>query len=245
MKPPGEAPEHGPGGHGTGGAGHPSGEGGSPDGAEPGPAARALVRRLRGEVTLDAWGLDLEVADVVRRASTMALRVTVAGPGTLPSVGPCVLVVNRRFGLVEPFVALRAVHDAVGRRARFLGMVPGPLDTLWRRTGGAVDRPEELAGLLRAGEIVLVPLAVERRSRRRAGALSPDRLAPALELDVPVIPLALVGSEVTGGWTAWVGEPVARPTGSSPLSQFDLAASARAGVQALLDEAFPPRWPFA
>lgn len=205
-------------------------------------AGNALSRRLRGEVSVDAWGLDPEVADLVRRAATLSLRVTLAGPGSLPDEGPCVVVVNRRFGLVEPFVALRAVHEATGRRARFLGMAPGPLDTLWRRVGGAVDRPEELAGLLRADQMVLVPLATEHRSRRRAGALSPERLGPALELGVPVIPLALIGNEITARWTAYVGEQVRRPTGHSPLSQFDLAASARAGVQFLLDEAFPPRW---
>lgn len=208
------------------------------------PAASALRRRLRGDVTVDPWGLDPEVADLVRQASTLALRVTVDGPGTLPPEGPCVVVVNRRFGLIEPFVALKAVHEATGRRARFLGGAPDPLDTLWRRCGGAVDRPEEMAGLLRAGEMVLLPLTGDRRSRRRAGSLSPERLAPAMHLDVPVIPLALVGSEVTGRWTAHIGEPVPRPTGTSPLAQFDLAASARSGVQALLDDAFPPRWLF-
>jgi hypothetical protein len=227
---------------------HPSGRGAGPFEAGHHVAATAgglLARRLRGEVTVDPWGLDPEVADLVRRAATISMRVTLAGTGTLPAEGPCVVVVNRRFGLVEPLVALRAVHDAVGRRGRFLGVVPGPLDTLWRRAGGAVDRPEELAGLLRAGEIVLVPLSPEHRTRRRAGALSPDRIAPALDLAAPVIPLALIGNEVTARWTAWVGEQVPRPTGHSPLSQFDLAASARAGVQSLLDEAFPPRWPFS
>ena len=210
-----------------------------------GGAGGALGRRLRGEVGVDAWGLDPEVADVVRRVSTLCVRLTLSGPGALPAEGPAVVVVNRRFGLVEPFVALRAVHEAAGRRARFLGIPElGPLETLWRRSGAAVDRPEELAGLLRAGELVLSFLAPERRSRRRAGNLSPDRLGPALHLGVPVIPMALVGNEVTGAWTAWVGEEVPRPTGSSPLSQFDLAASARAGVQSLLDEAFPPRWLF-
>jgi 1-acyl-sn-glycerol-3-phosphate acyltransferase len=212
-----------------------------PSSAAPGGAVR---RRLRGEVTVDPWGLDPEIADLVRQASTLAIRITVDGPATLPADGPCVVVVNRRFGVVEPFVALRAVHEATGRRARFLGWAPGPLDTLWRRCGGAVDRPEELAGLLRAGEMVLLPLGAERRSRRRAGSLSPERLAPALHLGVPVIPLALVGNELTGQWTAYVGEPVPPPTGSSPLAQFDLAAGARGAVQALLDEAFPPRWLF-
>jgi hypothetical protein len=207
-------------------------------------AGSALARRLRGDVTVDPWGLDPEVADLLRRTLTLALRVSVAGPGTLPVEGPCVVVVNRRFGLVEPLVALRAVHDAVGRRARFLGTAPGPLDTLWRRAGGAVDRPEELAGLLRAGELVLVLLGTEHRSRHRAGALSPDRIGPALDLGAPVLPMALVGSEATGRWTAWIGEEVPRPPGHSPLSQFDLAAGARAAVQHLLDEAFPPRWPF-
>lgn len=241
-RPPGAADVNG-----AGSTGDPGRRGGTVTGGNEGAAAgveTALARRLRGRFSVDPWGLDPEVADLVREASTVALRVTVDGPGTIPADGPCVLVVNRRFGLVEPLVALRAVHQSTGRRARFLGTLPDPVDTLWRRVGGAVDRPEELAGLLRADQIVLLPLTPQRRSRRRAGDLSPDRLAPALSLGVPVIPLALVGNELLGRWRALVGEPVPRPAGSSPLSQFDLAARARSAVQALLDDAFPPRWPW-
>jgi hypothetical protein len=206
-------------------------------------ASTTVVRLLAGDVTIDPWGCDPAMADLVRTVAGITLRVDVLGPGTVPSDGPCVVVTNQRFGMAEPFVAIKAVHQATGRRARFLGLPEVPfLETLWRRSGAATDRPEEMAGLLRAGEIVVLLLGNERRHRHRAGALGPERLRPALDLDVPVVPMALAGNELTGRWRAHVGDHVRRPPGYSPLSLFDLAAAAQADVQHLLDEAFPPRW---
>jgi hypothetical protein len=99
-----------------------------------------------------------------------------------------------------------------------------------------------MAGLLRAGQVVILFLGNERRHRHRAGALGPERLRPALDLDAPVIPMALAGNEITARWRVHIGDEVIRPPGYSPLSLFDLAAGAQAAVQALLDDAFPPTW---
>lgn len=206
-------------------------------------AGSAVGRLLAGDITIDEWGCHPGMADLVRTVVGVRLRIDVDGPDRLPHEGACVVVANQRFGVAEPFVALKAIHQATGRRARFLGLPEVPvLETVWRRSGAATDRPEELAGLLRAGQIVVVFLGNERRSRHRAGALGPERLKPALDLDVPVVPLALAGNELTGSWRALVGDAVPRPPGHSPLSLFDLAAGAQAAVQALLDDAFPPRW---
>ena len=75
-----------------------------------------------------------------------------------------------------------------------------------------------------------------------AGALAPEALAPALDLGVPVVPVALVGRELLGRWRVLVGEPLPPPAGPGPLALAELAEAAHDSVQGLLDEAFPPRW---
>ena len=53
------------------------------------------------------------------------------------------------------------------------------------------------------------------------------------------------GGELTGRWRVLVGPPVEHPPGSTPLDLAQLADGARNGVQALLDDASPPRrWLF-
>lgn len=205
-----------------------------------------LVRRLRGDFEVDEWGADPDFVDLVSPVAAPFIRVTVSGAARIPEAGPAVLVANRRFGLLEPFVLLKGLRTATGRRARFLGIPDvAPVGPLLRRFGGAIGRPDELAGLLRTGHLCAVPLGPGLRKPLRAGALAPELLTPALDLDVPIIPVAIVGGEITGRWDVLVGEPVPRPTARGPLALAELADEARSGVQALLDEAFPPRWPFS
>jgi hypothetical protein len=202
-------------------------------------------RRVRGDFEVDEFGADPELVDLIDPLVAPFIRVTVEGAANVP-VGPAVLAANRRFGVLEPFVLLRGIRQATGRRARFLGIPDvAPLGPALRRLGGAVNRPDELASLLRAGHLCALPLGPGVRKPLRAGALSPAAVAPALELDVPVVPVAIVGGEISGRWELMIGPPVARPTARGPLALAELADEARAGVQALLDEAFPPRWPFS
>jgi 1-acyl-sn-glycerol-3-phosphate acyltransferase len=208
-------------------------------------ASGLLRRRLRGDFELDEWGADPELVDLIDPVVAPFLRVSVEGAGNLPD-GAAVLVANRRLGLAEPFVVLRGVRQATGRRVRFLGIPDvAPVGPVLRRLGGAINRPDELAGLLRAGHLTALPLGPGLRKPLRAGALAPESVAPALEMNVPVIPVAVVGGELTGRWELLIGEPVPRPRARGPLALAELADEARAGVQALLDEAFPPRWPFS
>jgi 1-acyl-sn-glycerol-3-phosphate acyltransferase len=205
-----------------------------------------LTRRLRGDFEIDEWGADPDFVDLVAPVAAPFLRVTVEGASHIPETGPAVLVANRRFGVLEPFVLLKGVRKATGRRARFLGIPDvAPVGPLLRRFGGAIGRPDELASLLRTGHACAVPLGPGLRKPLRAGPLPPEFLAPALQMDVPIVPVAIVGGEVTGRWDVLIGEPVPRPTARGPLALAELADEARSGVQALLDEAFPPRWPFS
>ncbi|MGH9185874.1 MAG: hypothetical protein ACRD0U_08700, partial [Acidimicrobiales bacterium] len=100
---------------------------------------------------------------------------------------------------------------------------------------------DELAALLRASEVAALPLSRELRHRHRAGSLDPAILGPALDLEAKVVPVAVVGRELGRAWRVIVGSPVVTPRGRGPLAVAELADRARAGVQALLDEALPPR----
>jgi hypothetical protein len=205
-----------------------------------------VADRLTGRYEVDEYGEDRQLIDLLDPVVRQVLHVVVDGARFLPATGPAVLVANRRVGMLEPFVLGQGVRQATGRQPRFLGIPDvAPLGPILRRLGGAVNRPDELGGLLRAGHLATLPLGSAWRRPLRAGALAPESLAPALELDVPVIPVAMVGGELSGRWQVTIGAPVARPASRGPLALAELADEARAGVQALLDEAFPPRWPFA
>jgi 1-acyl-sn-glycerol-3-phosphate acyltransferase len=206
----------------------------------------SVGRRLRGDYEIDEWGHDPELVDLLAPLAGPFMRVSVEGAAHVPVEGPAVLVANRRLGFVEPFVLLRGLRESTGRRARFLGVPDvAPVGPWLRRFGGTVNRPDELASLLRAGHLCALPLGPGLRKPLRAGALAPESVAPALEMNVPVLPAAIVGGELTGRWEVLLGPPVPRPTSRGPLALAELADQARSAVQALLDEAFPPRWPFS
>jgi 1-acyl-sn-glycerol-3-phosphate acyltransferase len=205
--------------------------------------AERLGARISGDILIEPWGADPELVALIGPLLDVPLRIKVEGGGGLPDDGPALLVANRRFGLLEPFVLGRAVTRATGRQIRFLGIPDiAPISLPLRRLGGAVDDPQELAGLLRAGHLVAAPLGPTYRRPRRAGALKPDQVEVALELGAPVVPVAVLGGEMTGRWRVLIGQPVAVPSARTPLALAELADAARAGVQALLDEATPPRW---
>lgn len=204
-----------------------------------------LRRRLNGTHTVDEWGLDADLLAMVDPLVGIRWDLRVEGADAIPSDGPVVLVVNRHVGVSEPFVVAQAVRRETGRIVRFLGVPDvAPVGPVLRRLGGALGRSDELSGLLRAGSAVVVALDRSMRSRRRAGFLPPGSMAPVLAQGAAVFPVAAVGRELGRRWTVIVGDEVPRPPGRSPLAVAELADAARTEVQVLLDEAFPPRWPF-
>ena len=109
-----------------------------------------------------------------------------------------------------------------------------------RRLGGVLGRPDEIVGLLRAGELVSMPMHREMGRRERAGDLTATMLQPALATGAPVIPVAVVGRELGRNWRLVIGAPVDPPVGRGPLAATELAETTRRRVQVLLDEAIPP-----
>ncbi|MGB3055577.1 MAG: hypothetical protein WBB52_12060, partial [Acidimicrobiales bacterium] len=117
-----------------------------------------------------------------------------------------------------------------------------PLGPLIRRFGGVLDRTDEVAGLLRAGQLVGLPMRRDLVNREHVGRLEVGRIRAALETGAPVVPVATVGREVGREWQLALGEPVRLRRRSGPLAAQELAEATRAVVQELLDETLPASW---
>jgi hypothetical protein len=195
-----------------------------------------LVRRIRGESAVDEWGLDPDLIDAVTPLARLRWTIDVTTTDELPLSGAALLVYNRRFGVSEHLVLASAVWEQTGRPLRFVGVPDrAPLGPLLRRVGGALDRTDEIAGLLRAGALVGLPLGRELLSARHAGNPPVDRLRAPVQLGVPVLPVALFGFEVGWRWRVVVGPPVEPPDHQGPLAVEQFADRVRDRVQGLLE----------
>jgi hypothetical protein len=199
-----------------------------------------LRRRWEGTYTVDEWGLDRDLVAAMSPMFALRWHIEAVGAEVLPARGPVLLVANCRFGWSEPFVLGRGIRLATGRFVRVAG-VPDivPVGPALRRLGGVLARPDEVAGLLRAGE--MVGLALGRSVRRHhAGRVRADLVAPVLATGADVVPVALIGRELSRRWKLLVGPAIERPTGRGPLAAAELADRVRNGVQSLLDDALTP-----
>ncbi len=204
-----------------------------------------LGRRARGAYAVDEWGLDPDLVAVADPILGLRWELSVEGAERLPTVGGAVLVFNRRLGASEPWVLARAIRRATGRFVRTVGVPDvAPVGPFLRRFGGVLDEPDEIAGLLRAGQLVGLPMSRDLRSRERVGHLDAERLEAAIATDRPVVPVALVGRELGRSWRVVVGAPVPYDADGGPLAAAELAEATRAEVQALLDESLPTSWWF-
>jgi hypothetical protein len=189
---------------------------------------------VSGEYEIDEWGLDVELLTALSPLASLRWGIEVDNAERLPADGPALVLSNRRVGISEPFVVGRGLRLATGRIVRTVGV---PDFAVARRLGGALGRPDEVAGLLRAGEVVAVPCAAVPRPGRHVGTVPIELFAPAIELGVPVIPVALIGRELGRRWRVRVGRPVATPTSVGPLAVAELADAAREELRRLLLEA--------
>ena len=207
--------------------------------------ATHVLRRARGAYDVDEWGLDPELVSLANPIFGLRWDITVDGADRLPAVGGAVLVFNRRFGVSEPWVVARGIRQATGRFVRTVGVPDvAPIGPFVRRFGGVLDRTDEIAGLLRAGQLVGLPMSRGLRSREQVGDLDVERLEAALETGCPVVPVALVGRELGRSWRIVIGDAVPPIMGGGPLAAAELAESTQAAAQVLLDESLPTGWWF-
>ncbi len=203
----------------------------------------SLRRRMAGDFNVDEWGLDPELVALVDSVFGLRWNISVSGADRIPKVGGAVVVFNRRLGVSEPWVVARGIRQATGRFVRTVGapdvVAAGPL---LRRFGAVLDRPDEVAGLLRAGQLVGLPMRRDVLNREHVGRLEVGRIRAALETGSPVVPVATVGREMGRDWQLVVGDPVRLRRKAGPLAAQELAEATRSVVQELLDENLPANW---
>ncbi len=197
-----------------------------------------IRRRLDGSYVVDEWGFDPDFVAMLNPLLSARWSTRVTGAEHVPEEGAAVLVANRRFGMSEPFAVVGGVSDATGRVVRVLGVPDiAPVGPVLRRMGAVQDRPDELAGVLRAGHLALVFLDRQVRRGARVGHMKRETLAPAIELGVPVLPVAVTGREIGRRWTVDIGAPVSRrtATGAGPLAVAETIDAVRAEIQEIID----------
>ena len=158
----------------------------------------------------DPLGLDPDfrarVIPAVRFLFERYWRAEVTGIHHVPANGPALVVANHSGAI--PFdgaMLCTAVELHRERTLRFLydRFVDSiaPVATLYRKTGGAVASRENAVRLLQMGELLLVfpegvsGVAKSFGDRYRLRPFSPGFVRLALSLDVPIVPVAVVGAE--------------------------------------------------
>ena len=112
-----------------------------------------------------------------------------------------------------------------------------PVGPVLRRMGAVQDRPDELAGVLRAGQLALVFLDRQLRIGARVGQIGRETMAPAIELGVPVLPgrgdRPRAEPPVASARSVRPSRPHA--TGAGPLAVAETIDAVRAEIQESID----------
>jgi hypothetical protein len=133
-------------------------------------------------------------------------------------------------------VVALGLRRATGRVPRLAVVRDWPcLNSVLRRLGAVLAEPAEVAGLLRAGEMVVVFADRSVRFGDRAGKVLASMVEPAVRYGSPVVPAAVLGHELGWRWRVVCGEAIVNHRPAGPLAVADLADAVRACVQDLLD----------
>jgi 1-acyl-sn-glycerol-3-phosphate acyltransferase len=171
-----------------------------------------LRQRLRGDYAVDEFGFDPEFTakiylPLLRRLADSWFRVEVRGAENLPTDGSALLVSNHAGTLpIDGMILHTVVYDEVERHVRMLGadliFKTAFSHDLARKTGTTLACQEDAERLLASNQLVAVfpegfkglgkPYADRYKLQRfgRGGFVS-----AALRAQVPIIPIAIVGSE--------------------------------------------------
>jgi hypothetical protein len=196
-------------------------------------AARAVL----GESSeLDDWGRD---PVLTRRAAALArLRWTasVGGITNIPRRGGALLVVNDRRWSWAPLLAALTIGEVVDRPVRFAGRRDiAPIGPLAQRIGALLPEPAELAGALRAGELVVIGAAPTLRAGE-VGHIDHHLVGAAVQSERPVMPAVTWSSPTSRRARVEVGRAV-RPKKRrrGPLAELELADLVGTRLETMID----------
>lgn len=202
-------------------------------------AATAAARQVAGVGSwhVDDWGLDSTLVEMVGQAARLRWTSVIGGIERLPIKTGALIVINSRRWSLAPVYSAFALSHALARPVRFVGRPDtAPIGALARRLGGLLARPDEIAGALRAGQVLVMPSSSTMHPRR-VGRVDHHLLGAAVETKTAVFPAATVSSPWGRSVRIEIG-PVVRPGRNrrGPLIELELADTVERRIQRLLDE---------
>ena len=202
-----------------------------------------LHRHATGTNEIDPWGMDPDVTSAARGLATLRWDITVGGGDHVPPSGPALLVANRQLFGATPLLVATGIGRATGRPVRFTGIADiAPVGPMLRRLGGVIARPDEVRGLLRAGELPAVWCQPRITTSHRVGPAPVMFLEAAMAEGAPVLPLAVIAPPFARRVRIEVGPAVGLRRRKGPLAVAELADAVRQAIQRMVDEASPPSW---
>jgi len=199
----------------------------------------ASVVRLTDEQAgvVDDWGRDPGLVRTIIRASRLRWDVTVGGDQRLPRRKGALIVVNARTRALAPIFSALALSEVVDRPVRFVGRPDtAPIGPFLRRIGGLLDHPDELAGALAGGQLVIMGAAHDERTRR-VGRVDHALVGAALAAGVQVFPAATSSSPIGREARLEIGAASRSPRKRrGPLAELELADQVGVDIGLLLAE---------
>lgn len=192
-------------------------------------------RRIDGTFLIDEWGFDHDLTRVAGSFASLRWSIRAEGFAHVPESGSALMVIGPRAKLSEPFVVAAATRQQTGRHLRIAGADrAGATRGMARRLGAIPHDRREVHSVLRTGAVVGVLCGRHRFGQPGPGPVDPALISAALELEVPVLPVALRGHEVTGRWSVTVAAPIV-DAGTGPLAAVDVTEAAGRAIVSLLE----------
>lgn len=198
---------------------------------------RAPVISLRvGDVPagmVDDWGRDPGLVATVMRLANVRWDVSVGGSQYLPRRKGALIVVNTRRLALSPIYAALALGSTLNQPVRFVGRPDtAPVGAFSRRIGGLLDHPDEVAGALAGGQLVV--MGAEHGT---VGRVDHTLVGAALSVGVAVYPAATSSSPLRRAARLEIG-PASKASRKrrGPLAELELADQVRVDIATLLDE---------
>ena len=186
---------------------------------------------------VDDWGRDAGLVRTVIGLAHLRWDVTVGGDQRLPRRKGALIVVNARALALAPIYAALALSETVDRPVRFVGRPDSaPIGPLLRRIGALLDHPDEVAGALAAGQLVIMG-ATHNERLRKVGRVDHALVGGALAAGVQVFPAATSSNPIGRAARLEIGTPSRSPRRRrGPLSELELADQVARDIELLLSE---------
>lgn len=199
---------------------------------------RAATRRLTDEPAdaADDWGRDAVLVRNMMLAAQLRWDVATGGDQHLPRRAGALIVVNSPRFMFAPIFTAFAISEAVDRPVRFVGRPDDDLfGSIGRRMGGLLDEPDEIAGALRADELVVLA-ATTTGGSREVGEIDHTIIGAAIATGKRVFPAATSSNAFGRRARVEIGTATRPPRKRrGPLRELELADRLRSDVVDLLE----------